>query len=187
MSRARDMANLGAQAGSGLDASDITTGTLGAVTLGSSVVFPAGHVLGVYYKESDAQGQSLGTAAGALYWPELETSIPASSTSDYLVVTLNINGLMTEDANAYLSIGMAYSADNWSSISQFGSAEYYQKHGADADEEGPFVTASTVVLRANHPTSSAYKIRPKLLPVTNTCDVNWGSTVSTLLAMSVKG
>lgn len=29
MSRARDMANLGAQAGSGLDASDITTGTLG--------------------------------------------------------------------------------------------------------------------------------------------------------------
>ena len=29
MSRARDMANLGAQAGSGLDASDLTTGTLG--------------------------------------------------------------------------------------------------------------------------------------------------------------
>ena len=42
MSRARDMANLGLQAGSGLDASDITTGTLGAVTLGASVVFPAG-------------------------------------------------------------------------------------------------------------------------------------------------
>ena len=36
MSRARDMANLGAQAGSGLDASDITSGTLG-----SSVVVPA--------------------------------------------------------------------------------------------------------------------------------------------------
>ena len=29
MSRARDMANLGAQAGSGFDASDLTTGTLG--------------------------------------------------------------------------------------------------------------------------------------------------------------
>ena len=29
MTRARDMANLGSQAGSGLDASDITTGTLG--------------------------------------------------------------------------------------------------------------------------------------------------------------
>ena len=28
MSRARDMANLGAQAGSGFDASDLTTGTL---------------------------------------------------------------------------------------------------------------------------------------------------------------
>ena len=53
MTRARDIANLGTQAGSGLDASDITTGTMGAVTLGSTVVFPGptqthavgGHIL----------------------------------------------------------------------------------------------------------------------------------------------
>ena len=52
------MANLGAQAGSGLDASDITTGTLGAVTLGSSVVFPAGKVVGhtaVHHNQSSTQ------------------------------------------------------------------------------------------------------------------------------------
>ena len=63
MSRARDMANLGAQAGSGLDASDITTGTLGNTvqdnitrlgtvttgtmnnTIGSSATFPAGMII----------------------------------------------------------------------------------------------------------------------------------------------
>lgn len=48
MTRARDIANLGSQAGSGLDASDITTGTMGAVTLGSTVVFPSGHVTNVF-------------------------------------------------------------------------------------------------------------------------------------------
>mgnify|MGYP006407064721 CR=1 FL=1 len=63
MTRARDMANLGSQAGSGLDASDITTGTLGNTvqdnvtrlgtvtvgtynaTIGSSATFPAGHIV----------------------------------------------------------------------------------------------------------------------------------------------
>ena len=156
-------------------------------TIPSGVVFPAGHIIGVYYDESDAAGQSFGTGSGVNYWNELELTIPASSTSDFLIVTLNINGLMTEDANAYLSIGLAYSADSFSTIAQFGSVEYYNKHGADTDEEGPFVTASTVVMRANHPTTSAYKVRPKLLPITNTIDVNWGSTVSTILGMSVKG
>ena len=69
MSRARDMANLGAQAGSGLDASDITTGTLGntvqdnitrlgTVTTGtlkntihSDATFPAGTIINTYYSQ----------------------------------------------------------------------------------------------------------------------------------------
>ena len=42
MTRARVIANLGTQAGSGLDASDITTGALGA-----GVTFPAGHIIQV--------------------------------------------------------------------------------------------------------------------------------------------
>tara|TARA_R100001594_G_C4013453_1_gene257521 strand:+ start:412 stop:1050 length:639 start_codon:yes stop_codon:yes gene_type:complete len=57
MSRARDMANLGVQAGSGFDASDLTTGTLGntvqdnitrlgTVTSGTfNGTFPSGHVI----------------------------------------------------------------------------------------------------------------------------------------------
>ena len=67
MSRARDMANLGAQAGSGFDASDLTTGTLGNTvqdnitrlgtvttgtfegTIGSSATFPAGGTSPIAY------------------------------------------------------------------------------------------------------------------------------------------
>ena len=67
MSRARDMANLGAQAGSGLDASDLTTGTLGNTvqdnitrlgtvttgtfngTIGGSATFPSGKVIKFSY------------------------------------------------------------------------------------------------------------------------------------------
>ena len=62
MTRARDMANLGSQAGSGLDASDITSGVLpsgvtggsgltalGTVATGNlsntAIVYPAGHVI----------------------------------------------------------------------------------------------------------------------------------------------
>ena len=56
MSRARDMANLGAQAGSGFDASDLTTGTLG------TSVFPAGHIIQVQFRGFDAD-QSIGNGS----------------------------------------------------------------------------------------------------------------------------
>lgn len=85
MSRARDMANLGAQAGSGLDASDITTGTLGNTvqdnitrlgavttgtmnnTIGTSATFPydgttdAGRVIQVKYLTSRESNGLVGT------------------------------------------------------------------------------------------------------------------------------
>ena len=55
MTRARDIANLGTQAGSGLDASDITTGAIGSAVTGSpaltltNATFPAGHIIN-YWK-----------------------------------------------------------------------------------------------------------------------------------------
>ena len=61
MTRSRDIANLGTQAGSGLDASDITTGTMGAVTLGSTVVFPSGKIVNVF-RYTDTSGNVNTTA-----------------------------------------------------------------------------------------------------------------------------
>ena len=70
------MANLGSQAGSGLDASDITTGTLGNTvqdnitrlgtvttgTIGSSVTFPSGHVVQVV-SEPNTYNYTIGSAS----------------------------------------------------------------------------------------------------------------------------
>ena len=86
MSRARDMANLGAQAGSGLDASDITTGTLGAVTLGSSVVFPAGKVVGHTAVQHDQSStQVLQSGAPSELDTDLRLTYTAKSSSNKLL------------------------------------------------------------------------------------------------------
>ena len=80
MSRARDMANLGAQAGSGFDASDLTTGTLGNTvqdnitrlgtvttgtmnnTIGSSATFPTGHVVQTVTKTASTSSDTTTSA-----------------------------------------------------------------------------------------------------------------------------
>ena len=103
MTRARDIANLGTQAGSGLDASDITTGALGA-----GVTFPTGHIiknhsktfLGVQtlaahgsnsntvdYSDTLDRWVLVGTgASGASGDPLLiTTGTPSSSSSKYLL------------------------------------------------------------------------------------------------------
>ena len=107
MSRARDMANLGAQAGSGFDASDLTTGTLGNTvqdnitrlgtvttgtmnnTIGSSATFPgppssgtfsAGHILQV------RAGTSTSNASGTGVVDAVSHTITMSSASNKLLV-----------------------------------------------------------------------------------------------------
>ena len=147
---------------------------------------PTGAVLRTFYNESDAVPQGLSTAAGILYWDELNLDIPASSTSDYLIIMLTLNSIMTEDATAYLDIGFAYSVDDWTNKIQLGTTEYYNKHGYNAAANLE-VTSSSVTIRVNHPTTSAYKIRPKLHASNKTVEFNWGSTRSTILAMEVKG
>jgi len=90
------MANLGSQAGSGLDASDITTGTLGNTvqdnitrlgtvttgtmnnTIGSSATFPSKHIIQTVYSESSSYTQD-STAADEISASHLEDSITISS------------------------------------------------------------------------------------------------------------
>ena len=106
MSRARDMANLGAQAGSGLDASDITTGTLGNTvqdnitrlgtvttgtmnnTIGSSATFPSGHVLQV---KSTTKTDSYSTSGSFSDVTGMSVSITPSSTSNKIFIMVGLN------------------------------------------------------------------------------------------------
>ena len=107
MTRARDMANLGSQAGSGLDASDITTGTLGntvqdnvtrlgTVTVGNlsntAIVYPAGHILQTvpYTASVEAAGTGAGlilAIAGARPLSDAGNKILVMSTTPYFYQT----------------------------------------------------------------------------------------------------
>ena len=101
MSRARDMANLGSQAGSGLDASDITTGTLGntvqdnitrlgTVTTGtmkntihSDATFPQAHILKIERSEQSSKVTSNSTTT----WNSILTdSITISANNKVLII-----------------------------------------------------------------------------------------------------
>jgi len=173
-----------------LTSATITAGTIPAAgvtgTLGSGVIFPAGHILRTFYVESDAQGHSISNGT-TIVWDELDLSIPASNTTDYLIITLSINGILTEDPGAYINMGFRYSDNNWvSHQAQLGTVEWYNRPAYSATGDVT-VDSSTIVIRVNHPISDAYHIRPKLESVTNSVDINQSSMRSTMLAMEVKG
>jgi hypothetical protein len=97
MTRARDMANLGSQAGSGLDASDITSGVLPSgvtggsgltalasnptVTLGSNATFPAGHIIQVETITSNERTTTTSSAWDAK-WTYSQTITPNKASSN---------------------------------------------------------------------------------------------------------
>ena len=159
---------------------NLTTGTLG-----SGVTFPSGHILRTFYDESDPTPQSF-SAGNDVSWDELDLSIPASSTSDYLIITLNLNGMLTAGSGAFLYIGFLYSTNDWTSSTQLGTREFYDRP-AYINGDYTLTLSATTVIRVNHPTTSAYRIRPKLGPRTGAITLNQSNVNSTILAMEVKG
>jgi hypothetical protein len=153
--------------------------------LTSATTFPAGHVLRTFYNESDATGETIASGA-TLYWDELDITIPASSTVDYLIIALNINGILTSIAGSYLTMGLVYSTDSWSTPLQLGTVEYYDRP-AYSNTTQTQVLSSTVVIRVNHPTALAYRIRPKLNATLGGLNVNQQPSRSTMLAIEIKG
>lgn len=111
MSRARDMANLGDQAGSGLDASDLTTGTLGntvqdnitrlgTVTTGtmkntihSDATFPAGSV--IYADNFSFTSTEAGSDPGTTWTPtSLQIQVPSATIAKISKVYINVFNVM---------------------------------------------------------------------------------------------
>ena len=99
--RARDIANLGSQAGSGLDASDITEGTLGSTVqdnitrLGTvaagnlsntAIVWPAGHIIQTQVYQNTGQGSWTGTSFTTAEIVTMGTITPLFETSDILLI-----------------------------------------------------------------------------------------------------
>ena len=99
MSRARDMANLGSQAGSGLDASDITTGVLPVGVTGGSglnAVSPANLASGVL--PVGVTGGSGLTALGTVTAGTLSTSVVNNINSIFFSGQLSGSTTLTSSA-----------------------------------------------------------------------------------------
>ena len=103
MSRARDMANLGSQAGSGFDASDLTTGTLGNTvqdnitrlgivttgtmknTIHADATFPAGNVINLEIKQyADTSSETLTTTDSAIPGMEFTYDVKEQTSKLYV-------------------------------------------------------------------------------------------------------
>jgi len=141
MSRARDNANLGAQAGSGLDASDITTGVLpvgvtggsgltalGTVTAGnlsnSAIVYPAGHVVQVKH---EARLESL-HSTGATVYNATPLTI-TGTTGNFIIATVN-GGKLYQDTTAQDLICVMKVSSSTDGDARYHTTSAYQAAGA---------------------------------------------------------
>jgi hypothetical protein len=175
MTRARDMANLGSQAGSGLDASDITSGvlpsgvtggsgltSLGTVTAGNlsntAIVYPVGHIIQIKSSIYTGSGFTRSTSAGTIAQGEL-ANFTAKNVSNKIIVNFWVSGIYTTNNNCGLSIGLRYSTDNFSSHevtvgpSNFMAA--YVNFGQGDRKESVMATTGLI----DCPTSSEFDIR----------------------------
>jgi len=173
----------GVTGGSGLTAlGTVATGNLS----NSAIVYPAGHVLRTFYDESDAASHTI-AAGDTLYWDELDLNITSPSTSDYLIITLNLNAIYNSaTSGSHIQIGFAYSVGSWSTVVQLGTVANYDRPNYLGLANG-LVTNSSVTIRVNHPSNSDYHIRPKITAATGASNINQSGNVSTITALEIKG
>jgi len=142
MSRARDMANLGSQAGSGFDASDLTTGTLGNTvqdnitrlgtvasgtfngTIGSSANMPSGTVIkmGQTKFTGDAYKSSSGDYSGFVNAPSFTPDGGPNNTSTiYAFANLYLETAFTTGANNLKGVKFQIIGDDITNVTTSGT------------------------------------------------------------------
>ena len=157
-------------------------------TIGSGATFPAGHILRVFYDESDASAYTF-TSGTTEDWDQLDVSIPAgASTADYILIALSINAIFNDtNTSAYLRIGLRYSTNDWTTDAQLGSVEFYDRPGFINITSAGLVVSSHIEVRVNHPTTSAYRIRPWIRAQSGNMRVNQSDHRSTMTVYEIKG
>jgi hypothetical protein len=154
MTRARDMANLGSQAGSGLDASDITSGVLpsgvtggsgltalGTITAGNishaDIVYPVGHVLQVVHNNSSSQFDIPAFSAGGFATSGFACSITPKTTTSKILFTFD-SGIASTNSD-----------DNWFHVGLIVS-------GSSITDTNFGISATTPLVRANPNTTDSH-------------------------------
>ena len=163
----------------------------GTTDISSGATFPAGHILRAFYDESDTTVETI-SEDSEINWGELELTITGTNnTSDYLQVTVGLNGIYNEYSDpdnvmATLWVGVVWDTDsNFGSTAAFGGLDYYTR--TLHQSTGGMNLDSMITIRAVHPTTSTYYVRAKIQAISGDLNINQSSTRSTINAFEIKG
>jgi hypothetical protein len=180
---------LGSIATQAADSVSISGGNITGGTIGSSVVFPAGHILRNFYSIGDGSGDDAVTSTLYVVYDGVELEITGTNdTNDFLVIiytaTVGSVGTAFEDYFA----GLVYSTDNFSTSTQLGPSTYYGRT-ISMDDTFDKIDTLTFCTRVSYPTTSTYKIRIKhaIAAGTQTNLFNSAGPRPMLTAFEVKG
>ena len=165
---------------------DITDGKNLHGEIGGGVTFPSGHILRSFYDQSSGATYTVSTTAH--HWLEMDITITGTnSTSDYLLIIMFFSSLHNNSSGGnYIRLGARYSVDDWSSDTQFGTQEWYDRPLYHSTSEG-IVYSQTVIIRAAHPTTSTYRVRPWIQASGGTLAIGQSNHPSTLTGFEIKG
>lgn len=129
-----------------------------SATMGSGVVFPAGHVIGVYTDTFTLSSGSVDIVEQGVYWTGLDVTVPATSTNNTIIVQVHIPGVTNKGVTGRSVLaGLRYSVDNWSNVLQLGPNSLVVQPaayvGANVRESLMFQLPVAV------PTTSSFRIR----------------------------
>lgn len=159
--------------------------TLNNGTIGSGVVFPAGHVLRVF-ANTYVPSSDFGVGTTGITLSDLELSITNPSTNNFLVIHTNFVGSNNQVQNERLDSNIRYSTDNFSTETTIQTGIGAVGRVYSAAGSILLMTTQSYVNYVNHPTNSDYKIRPFVRAAVGTFYL-LGGTVHSIVCYEIKG
>ena len=156
-------------------------------TFTSSATFPVGHVIGVYTDTFTLSTGSVDILSAGVNWDGLDVSIPATSTSNKIIVQVHIAGVTNKGVAARSVLaGLKYSTDDWANAYTLGPNDLVVQPAAYAD--GNVRESLSFQLPVTVPTTSAFRIRTRLIGQNGDIEVHAATDgVSSMVVWLIQG
>ena len=163
-------------------------GTVTSGTLGSGVVFPAGHILRSFY-DQDA-GAAFTVSSDASYSLLDVTITGTNSTSDFIEVMIMVSSVYNSGSSANsLYTGCSYSTNDWVSETPMllSATTFRLMRMGYVGSAMDHMQSGCLIFRVNHPTTSTYRIRPYFSSAGTNSIINQSHGRSTMCVHEIKG
>ena len=156
-------------------------------TFTSSATFPVGHVIGVYTDTFTLSTGSVDILSAGVNWDGLDVSIPATSTSNKIIVQVHIAGVTNKGVAARSVLaGLKYSTDDWANAYTLGPNDLVVQPAAYAD--GNVRESLSFQLPVTVPTASAFRVRTRLIGQNGDIEVHAATDgVSSMVVWLIQG